>query len=251
MTIHRDELHDRIRQFWDADAATYDRSLGHGIEHPIAAGAWRAALARHLPAAPARVLDAGAGTGAMALLAAELGHRVTALDISPGMLGVAERKAADRGLHLHAIVGAADRPPPGPFDAVIERHLLWTLPDPADALVRWREVTAEGGRLVLFEGRWGVGGAAWKARRAATDLVRRLRSTEPDHHGEYDPEVRSALPLAGGVDVDAIIGAVERAGWRAVRVERLRDVEWAYRVVSPPVLGWLESLPRFAVLADA
>ncbi len=251
MTIHRDELHARIRHYWDADAPTYDRSPGHGIEHPISAGAWKAALARHLPPSPADVLDAGAGTGAMALLAAELGHRVTAIDISPGMLAMAERKAAERDLRLHTVVGAADQPPAGPFDAIVERHLLWTLPDPVLALSRWRDATATGGRLVLYEGRWGVGGVAWRARRTATHLLRRLRKDGPDHHAEYDPDVLSALPLAGGVDVDLIMAAVEAAGWRAVRVERLRDVEWAYRVVSPPVLGWLESVPRFAVLADA
>jgi SAM-dependent methyltransferase len=251
MTIHRDELHERIRHYWDQDASTYDRSPGHGIEHPISAGAWKAALARHLPPAPCDVLDAGAGTGAMALLAAELGHRVTALDISPGMLAMAERKAAERHVRIETVVGEADQPPPGPFGAVVERHLLWTLPDPALALTRWREVTTTGGRLVLYEGRWGVGGAAWRARRTAADALRRLRRGGPDHHAEYEPDVLSALPLARGVDVDLIMAAVEASGWRAVRVERLRDVEWAYRVVSPPVQGWLESVPRFAVIADA
>jgi len=251
MTIHRDELHARIRRYWDEDAPTYDRSPGHGIEHPMSAGAWKGALARHLPPTPARVLDAGAGTGAMALLAAELGHRVTALDISPGMLALAERKAGERGVRLETVVGAADQPPAGPFEAVVERHLLWTLPDPGQALARWHEVTAPGGRLILYEGRWGVGGAAWRARRMATDLFRRLRRDGPDHHAEYDVDVLSALPLSGSIDVDAIMTTAQAAGWRAARVERLRDVEWAYRVVSPPVLGWLESVPRFAVLADA
>ena len=119
MTISRDELNGRIQRFWDADAPTYDRSLGHGIEHPAAAGAWKAALARHLPPVPAVVLDVGAGTGAMSLLAAELGHRVTALDISPGMLAHAERKGSERGLLVDTIVGTAEEPPDGPFDAVM------------------------------------------------------------------------------------------------------------------------------------
>jgi SAM-dependent methyltransferase len=251
MTIPRDELNDRIRRYWDEDASTYDRSLGHGIEHPAAAAAWTAALARHLPAPPAAVLDVGAGTGAMSLLAARLGHRVTALDISPGMLAHAERKASQRGLALTTVVGHAEDPPPGPFDAVMERHLLWTLPDPVGALARWRNTAAPGGRLVLYEGRWGTQGPAARARRAAVGLARRLTRAEADHHSEYDEDVLRALPLAGAIDVEAAMSTVQRAGWTGARVERLRDVERAYRIASPPVLGWLESVPRFAVLAEA
>jgi SAM-dependent methyltransferase len=251
VTIHRDELDHRIRTYWDRDAATYDRSLGHGIDHPVAAGAWCAALARHLPPPPSSVLDVGAGTGAMSLIAAELGHRVTSLDISPGMLAHAGRKATERGLPLETLVGAADEPPPGPFDAVIERHLLWTLPDPVEALSRWRSVTAPGGRLVLYEGRWGSPDVASRARRAAAHLGRRLVGTGSDHHAPYDQEVLSSLPLAGGADIETLMGAAGQAGWRAVRIERLPDVEWAYRIASPPLLGWLETVPRFAILADA
>ena len=56
--------------------------------------------------AAGRVLDVGAGTGALSLLAAEIGHRVTALDLSEGMLAVAERKAVERGLELEFVVGS-------------------------------------------------------------------------------------------------------------------------------------------------
>jgi ubiquinone/menaquinone biosynthesis C-methylase UbiE len=251
VTIPREELNDRIRRYWDEDASTYDRSVGHGIEHPAAAAAWTAALAKHLPPPPANVLDVGAGTGAMSLLAAHLGHRVTAFDISPGMLAHAKRKASQHGLALTTVVGHAEEPPAGPFDAVVERHLLWTLPDPTCALESWRRVAVPGGRLVLYEGRWGRLGRAARTRRATAELARRFMQAGPDHHSAYDEDVLSALPLAGGIDVDAAVSTVERAGWTAPRVERLREVERAYRVASPPLLGWLESIPRFAVLAHA
>ncbi|WP_368857810.1 class I SAM-dependent methyltransferase, partial [Nonomuraea sp. MG754425] len=39
-------------------------------------------LARHLPAAPCRVLDVGSGQGTQALRMAARGHHVTALDAS-------------------------------------------------------------------------------------------------------------------------------------------------------------------------
>src|SRR6266487_402337 len=63
----RVDLADSVRRFWDADAATYDRSPDHGAATPTERAAWSAALARLLPPAPARVLDAGAGTGFLSL----------------------------------------------------------------------------------------------------------------------------------------------------------------------------------------
>src|SRR5262249_56617514 len=73
-------VQDRIRDWWNEDAATYDDTPSHAATDPVEAAAWRAALLRFLPSPPARVLDVGAGTGAMSMLAAELGFRVTALD---------------------------------------------------------------------------------------------------------------------------------------------------------------------------
>ena len=112
------EVHDRVREFWDADAATYDATPSHAISDPLESAAWRQALADALPHPPARILDAGAGTGALSLLAAELGFDVTAFDLSPGMLAQAERKAVDRGLdrRMRFVVGSVAEPPTGPFD---------------------------------------------------------------------------------------------------------------------------------------
>jgi hypothetical protein len=40
---------------------------------------------------------------------------------------------------------------------VLVRHVLWALPDPADALGRWTRLLRAEGRLVLIEGRWSTG----------------------------------------------------------------------------------------------
>jgi SAM-dependent methyltransferase len=242
--------HDELRTFWDRDAESYDRSPSHSATDPVEAPMWRAALARHLPPLPATVLDVGAGTGAMSLLATDLGYRVTALDLSPVMLAGLRRKAEDLGIEVETVVGRADDPPDGPFDAVIERHLLWTTPDPVKALGAWRSVVPHG-RLILFEGIFDRVGALQKARDAAAGQARRLLRISHDHHGEYSPELLRALPLARATSPLPIVRAVAEAGWRRVRIERLRDVEWARRIASPLVLGWLEHVPRFAVVADA
>ena len=160
------DVHDRIRDYWDRDSDTYDETRSHAISDPLEASAWRQALADTLPEPGSKVLDVGAGTGALSLLAAELGYEVTALDLSPGMLGRAELKARERGLEerMRFVVGSGTDAPEGPFDAVMERHVLWTLPDPVGALAQWREVSS---RLVLFEGVWGED----DLRRRAKDLA--------------------------------------------------------------------------------
>src|SRR3954468_6465699 len=225
-------VQDRIRRWWNEDAATYDHTPSHAATDPVEAAAWRAALLRFLPATPARVLDVGAGTGAMTLLAAELGFRVTALDLSEEMLGQARAKADERGLRVEFHVGPGAEPPPGPFDAIMERHVLWTTMDPVGALEAWRRVTAPGGRLVLFEGIWRPGDQWGKARHAVADRVRKLRGEGHDHHGHYDDEMLASLPFAGLTTAAPMLDAVEETGWQAVRIERLRDVEWVRATAS-------------------
>ncbi len=244
------DVHDRLREWWDRDAHTYDQAPSHAVSDPVEAAAWRASLLRHLPPPGTSVLDVGAGTGAMTLLAAQLGYRVTALDISPGMLEKARAKAEEQGLEIEFVVGPSTEPPPGPFDAVMERHVLWTTPEPIRALTAWREA-APGGRLVLFEGTWGGSGAVHRLRDASAELLRRACRIPDDHHAPYDPQVLTELPLARLPSPVPMIHAVMEAGWRALRIHRLRDVEWARRIGTPPVLGWLEHVPRYVIVADA
>jgi SAM-dependent methyltransferase len=246
------DVHDRLRAWWDEDADTYDDIVGHAMSDPVEAAAWAAALARFLPPVPARVLDVGAGTGALSLTAAALGHPVTALDLSEGMLDRARAKATAAGLDLEVVNGPAERPPSGPFDAVMERHLAWTLPDPVAAMAAWREVVVPGGRLLLFEGSWAGEGPTVRAKDALAEAIRRVRGmSRHDHHGPYPPEVVEALPFAHPTSPAPFVRAVVDAGWTAVRLERLPDVEWTQRVREPWPLGWLESRPRYAVVADA
>jgi ubiquinone/menaquinone biosynthesis C-methylase UbiE len=71
----------RTAEFFDAMVATYETWA-----EPLSARLARAALKRTSVKAGDRVLDIGAGTGALALQAAALGARVTAIDISSAMI---------------------------------------------------------------------------------------------------------------------------------------------------------------------
>ncbi len=243
------EIHDHLRAWWDADAAVYDHAAGHAMSDPVEAAAWRRVLERTLPGSPGRVLDAGTGTGSLALLAAELVYDVTGVDLSDGMLQHARAKAADRGVDVAFVHGPAEAPPAGPYDAVIERHVVWTMPDPVAALAAWRSVTRPGGRLVLLEGSWGGDGPFVAAMDAAAKFLQRAQGITDHHHEPYPQGL--PLPLQGLHAPAPFLEAVEAAGWRRIRIARLRDVEWAIARRQPWPLGWLTHRPRYAVIADA
>jgi ubiquinone/menaquinone biosynthesis C-methylase UbiE len=244
------DVRDQIREWWDDDADAYDVAPGHSLSDLVEAAAWRAALLSLLPPAPARVLDVGAGTGSMSLLAAEMGHDVTALDLSRGMLERAKRKASDRGLEIHFLVGPAEEPPRGSFDVVMARHLLWTLPAPAEALESWRRAARDGGRLVLFEGSWGGEGSWARARDTIASSVERVMGLRDDHHAPYPLGVVDRLPLQGASSPAPFVEAVRSAGWSRIRLVRLRDVEWSVERRAPWPVGWLRRRPRYAIAAE-
>lgn len=243
-----DHVLDEIRSFWDADAPTYDNSPGHRPTNPAVMAAWTAALERLLPAGSARVLDVGAGTGFLSLIAARLGHKVTAVDLSTQMLDKLQMSARNEGLEIEVVVSPADKPPQG-FDAVMERHLLWTLPDPQSALAAWRGAAPDG-RLLLLESIWGRIDPLEIVRERVTHRLQKLRRQPPDHHSSYSDAVRRSLPLGTGTLPSKLVEMVAEAGWRVPRLERLRDVEWAERSNLPMLERAVGVSPRFVVVAS-
>ena len=243
-------ISDQVRTYWDLDAATYDHSAGHHPRTALELAVWAGSLRRLLPPPPARVLDVGAGTGFLSILLARHGYDMTAVDLSEGMLGRLKAKAGDAGLEITTIHADAGETPVEAFDAVVERHLLWTIPGPRAALEAWRR-SAPLGRLVLVESLWGsAGGYLEKLRKGGHEALRRLRGAQHDHHAEYSTELRANFPLSGGATPDQLVALVESTSWGPARVERLRDVEWATRQALPSFADrWLGVAPHFAVVA--
>ncbi|HLI00141.1 MAG TPA: class I SAM-dependent methyltransferase [Acidimicrobiales bacterium] len=239
---------DEIRSYWDTDAATYDDVPNHRPTAAAERAAWAGAMARLLPPPPARVLDVGAGTGFLSLIAARLGHKVTALDLSPGMLSKLRASADAEGLGVEIVEGQADEPPEGPFDAVMERHVLWTLPDPVGALRAWR-ASVPLGRLLLVEGIYGRVDPVEYARTYARNTLRKLARQPASHHAVYTPELAANLPLARGVEPSRLVELVSQAGWPDPWIERLHDVEWASRVSLPMPERLLGVSPRYVITA--
>jgi SAM-dependent methyltransferase len=146
--------------YWDEQAARFDEVPDHGLRAPETRAAWADLLARLVPPIDSRVVDLGCGTGSIAVLLAEQGHRVTGLDAAPLMIEAAAAKAARHGVDLDLRLGDAMAPELAPtsYEVVLARHVVWALPDPAVGLRAWVDLLTPGGRLVLVEGFWSTGG---------------------------------------------------------------------------------------------
>ncbi|MFD2077624.1 Methyltransferase domain-containing protein [Actinopolymorpha cephalotaxi] len=162
-----------MREYWNAFAPTFDDEPDHGLRDPLVRRAWKDLLLGVLPPSPADVLDLGCGTGSLSVLLAEVGYRVSGVDLAEQMVEAAKAKATAAGVDVRFEQGDAAQPPhePHSFDVVLTRHVLWALPDPAGALERWVELLRPEGQLVLVEGRWETGGGI-----AADDCEALLRT---------------------------------------------------------------------------
>ena len=89
----------RSEAYHDHEAPAYDAKYDESpffikVYEPVT---WDNIL-RFLPPLPARVLDAGGGTGRWTVMLAQMGYEVTLTDISQGMLDVARAKMEAAGL---------------------------------------------------------------------------------------------------------------------------------------------------------
>ncbi len=144
------------RRYWDDAAESFDREPDHGLADPLVRHSWINLLTRSLPHTQASVVDIGCGTGSLSLIAAELGHTVTAIDVSPAMIRRAEAKAraAQQDVTFNVMDAADPQLPAGAHEVVMCRHVLWALPEPSKVLERWTRLLTPGGRLILIEGYW-------------------------------------------------------------------------------------------------
>lgn len=104
---------------------------------------------------PARILDAGSGSGDSAVALAEAFPRaeIVGLDLSEHMLAVARERAAAAGLsqRLSYVQGDVTKMPfsDGQFDTVVSQDTIHMLDNPGDMLNECERVLAPRGMLVL------------------------------------------------------------------------------------------------------
>jgi ubiquinone/menaquinone biosynthesis C-methylase UbiE len=220
-TLPLDPVKAAVRQHWAARAATFDQGPSHGLLSDRQRVAWQARMRRWSGPTVIDVLDVGCGTGFLALLCAELGHRVRGVDVADEMLEMARTKAAAAGQACTFELADAEQLPvaDASVDLVLERHLIWTLPAPEMALREWQRVLRPGGRLLLIEGDWRTPG----------------RVAQPEYTAIVD-----RLPLYGGLPAADLRRMVVEQGYVDLSSEPLPD---------PDLWGGAPERERYAVHA--
>ena len=148
-------------QYWTGRAEGY--SAVNQEELRSNREAWRRCLGEEIRAAlpdretsSIRVLEAGTGPGFFAILLAEEGYDVTAVDLTPAMLSEARKNAGELAerIDFREMNAEALELPEGSFDVVVSRNLTWNLPHPDRAYAEWCRVLKPGGLLLVFDANW-------------------------------------------------------------------------------------------------
>ena len=124
---------------------------------------WRDVISRRIAArfpgrepSQIRVLDVGTGPGFFAIILAELGFPVTAVDYTASMLEEAVQNAGFLAKQIDFRQMNAEELtfPTASFDVLVTRNVTWNLPNPEKAYAQWMRVLTPGGLLLNFDANW-------------------------------------------------------------------------------------------------
>ncbi len=219
---------------WDAHVAAYEQ-----VFEPLTDSFAARALQALAPLPGLDLLDAGAGAGGAALMAARLGARVTAVDASPAMAARIAARAAGAGLAVTAAVAdgmALDLPDAG-FDRALSSFGVVLFPDPARGMAELHRILRPGGRVAVV---------TW-TQPHRYELAARLRAATIAVRGATPPgEMPAQLRF---IDPDRLSALLSHAGFSAIGIETVEGT-----LQSPSAQDLAASLafaPGMAAALDA
>lgn len=131
-------------QFWDKAAPKYAKS-------PIAdqdAYEYTLGRTRNYLKPTDHVLELGCGTGSTALLLAPHVAQISAYDLSPGMLQIAQEKTVQAGIRNLTFTASGAVPKGGTFDVVMGFSLFHLVPDMEARFAQIHALLPQGGYFI-------------------------------------------------------------------------------------------------------
>ena len=152
------EMLQEIKSYWSERAEGYSKVNQEELEGEQREK-WIKVLKEKFPdqePEEIKVLDIGTGPGFFAVILAEQGYQVTAVDYTEEMLKEAKKNAgtyADKicwkRMDAQNLEFASEQ-----FDVVVSRNLTWNLEDPKRAYAEWYRVLKHGGLMLNFDANW-------------------------------------------------------------------------------------------------
>lgn len=243
-------LKEEIRAYWSGRAASFDQQVGHAIKSDAELAAFQSLLRQSFGAHPRQVLDLACGTGEITRALLSLGHEVTAIDFSEEMLARARAKHGDKA---RILAGDAERllDDDQSYDALVTRHLVWTLTDPEAAFAEWFRVLRPGGRLLVIDGDWI--NRSWlqhMLNRAATFLRERAGAAPHGADREAFESITRRFFFREGLSFERLGAMLRQAGFsRIAPADYAQVVRAQQRNAALHDALRLASSTRFALLA--
>lgn len=141
-----------IKRYWENESEGYKQCV-QGELDGFKKEAWKQVLRRVIQEdAHLNTLDIGTGPGFFAILMAEMGCSVTAIDLTNNMIQEARALSGAHGQIRFETMDSHDLEfEANTFDMLICRNVTWTLDDPPRAYREWFRVLKPGGNLVIFD----------------------------------------------------------------------------------------------------
>ena len=142
-----------VQAYWDLRSHGFSDAINEEADSGLGEK-WKIYFREILGEAPLEILDDGMGAGFFTILLAQLGHRVTGIDYSDGMVEKTRENLSARGLSANVLQMDAQalRFDDASFDAVVQRNVMWNLDDPAKAYREIARVLKPGGIFVIDDG---------------------------------------------------------------------------------------------------
>lgn len=220
-------MKEMIKAYWDCSADGYSSFVNCGMRSRRRVFL-KEILSEEIGETGKKILDVGTGPGTLALILAEMGHDVTGLDFSEGMLSRGRENARRFGLDVAFVRGDAEdlKFEDASFDVVICRALMWTLTRPEEAVAEWNRVLRPGGIVAVIDGSWNSGKScikrkAWRLFSLPLIVITERRISALGH---YSRNLQKSLPLNGKERPGYDVALLQSGGFRDVRSRTIRRI---------------------------